>query len=90
MSRTIPGKVVLGSVRKQAEGAKVSKHQASFLHGLCFSPAPIALCDELQMRYATEINLLFPKLLLVIVFIIAIESNLGKVSGDCGEPSPED
>lgn len=90
MNRTIPGKAVLGYIRMQAEGATVSKHQAPLSMACASFPVPVSLSDELQMECVTEINIFLPKLLWVIVFIVATESKLGEVSRDCSEPSPGD
>ena len=68
MCGAIPGLVVLGSMRNQAEQAS-SQHPHSRSIGSCLQvPALSALEDELLFGTVSEINPFLPRLLLVMAF----------------------
>lgn len=65
----------------------LSKEQASkqqLLHGFCPEFLPWLLSMDCDLGYVSQINSYLPELRLVVVFIIAIESNLGQ----CPSPHP--
>ena len=71
---TIPGLVVLGSIRRKTEQARGSRPVTSF-HGpcisscflTCFSSSPDFLGDEQQCGSVSRINPFLPNLLLVMM-----------------------
>ena len=87
MGGAIPGLVVLGPIRKQAEQAMGSKPVSSTLHGLCISsclqvPALLVpvLTPSTDGLGVHQMNSFFCNLLLVMVFH---HSNSNPKQGEC-------
>lgn len=81
MNSFIIGQVVIGGIRRKAEQVTRSKAvKAMLLHGFCFSSClgflPCLSLMDCDPGYVSQINPFFSKLLLIIVFIAAIETKL--------------
>lgn len=82
---TIPRQTHLGSIGEPAKPAEGAGQEAALLHGLCFSsclqvPTRLPSGMACDLEVSDEVNPFFPKLLLFMVFILAIESKLEQPS----------